>query len=106
MNRTERAARNEALFRETNERIADVAAALANETMTALCECSSPTCAETLEITPSAYEAVRAYGERFALLDGHDEPAIERVVERGPAYVVVEKLGEGAAIARDLDPRA
>jgi hypothetical protein len=106
MRRAERAARNEALFRETNERIAHVAATLESETMTALCECSSPTCAETLEIRASAYEAVRSHGDRFALLEGHDDPSIERVVERGPGYVVVEKLGEGAEIARGLDPRA
>ncbi len=59
-----------------------------------------------VEIRASAYETVRSHGDRFALLEGHDDPSVERVVERGLGYVVVEKLGEGAEIARGLDPRA
>lgn len=106
MTPAERAARNEALFRETNERIAEVTDSLASETMNALCECSAPSCVATFELTKERYEAIRAHGDRFALVPGHDEPAVERVVEEHAGYVVVEKLGEGAAVARGLDPRA
>jgi hypothetical protein len=31
---------------------------------------------------------------RFVLTPGHEDEAIERVIERQPAYVVVEKVGE------------
>ena len=52
-----------------------------------------------------AYEAVRASPRRFLVLEGHETPEVERVVERHPAYVVVEKLDEAARVAEETDPR-
>ena len=104
--RAERAAKNEALFREVNERVVEVAEQFETELFHAFCECSDAACTRRLQITPPEYAAVRAQGDRFALIAGHDDPSIERVVERTERFVVVEKLGEGADIARELDPRA
>jgi len=42
---------------------------------------------------------VRSHARRFAVLEGHDEPAIETIVEIFPSYVVVEKRGEAGRIA-------
>ena len=101
-----RAARNEALFREVNERAKQVVDAFETRTMSAFCECSRSTCTETVAVPVEAYEAVRSRGERFLLVEGHDDPSIERVVERHERFIVVEKIGEGAVVARELDPRS
>ncbi len=102
----QRAAKNEALFREVNERIAEVTAGQDEEVADALCECSDASCAEMIQISLAEYQALRARGERLALIAGHEDPAVERVVERNDRFIVVEKTGEGAEIARELDPRA
>jgi hypothetical protein len=104
--RAERAAKNEALFREVNERVKEVAEGFGSDTVGAVCECSSPTCGATIQVTFSEYEAVRAHGDRFALLEGHEDLSIERVIDGNERFILVEKIGEGAAVARDLDPRA
>jgi hypothetical protein len=99
-----RVARNEALFRQVNERINDVAQDA--ETLILLCECGDLECRETLEMTPADYEAVRAEGEFFFIIPEHEDPAVERVIERRARLLVVEKLGEGGDVARELDPRS
>jgi hypothetical protein len=103
-----RLARNEALYREVNERVAEVAERF-QEVETPLgfsCECDSADCAELIEMTLAEYEAIRAEPTRFAVIPGHGRPEIERVVERHADYLVVEKREEDAAeVARETDPR-
>ena len=106
MTREERAAANEALFREVNERIKDIAVSLESRRTAALCECSDAACTATIDIDVDEYEAVRRHGARFAVIAGHDDPSIERVVDRTDRFIVVEKTGEGADIARERDPRS
>jgi hypothetical protein len=38
------------------------------------------------------YEHVRSDNDRFALVPGHEDEEIERVVERSERYIVVDKL--------------
>ena len=98
-------AQNQTLFREVNERIAEIAGSLSNERVDAVCECGDTSCAEILPITIASYNAVRAHGDRFVLVPGHEDRAIERVLERSEQWVVVEKIGEAGDVARELDPR-
>ena len=70
-----------------------------------LCECSNNTCLDRITMTIREYEDVRSKGERFALVAGHDDAAIERVVERRDRFDVVEKVGVSRDVARRLDPR-
>jgi hypothetical protein len=42
----------------------------------------------------------------FPIKVGHELPEIERVVETGDGYVVVEKKGVAAEEATKLDPRS
>jgi hypothetical protein len=99
-----RVARNEALFREVNERIKDVAQDA--EMLILLCECGDLECRDVLEMTPSEYEGIRAEGELFLLIPGHEDLTLERVIEPRDRFLVVEKLGEAGDTARDLDPRS
>ncbi|MBA2360127.1 MAG: hypothetical protein H0V79_04160 [Actinobacteria bacterium] len=103
--RAERAARNESLFREVNERITETSLG-STESSRAVCECQITDCLETLEVTLEEYEVVRKEGDRFILVEGHDDPEIERVVDRTDRFIVVEKIGEAGQVARDLDPRS
>lgn len=105
-NSAEKNARNQAAFREVNERIAELTAEWRQTDMSLfICECGDPGCAESLEITPAEYESVRADGASFVVLEGHQSPEVERVVDGNGRFLVVEKVGQAAAIARDFDPR-
>jgi hypothetical protein len=95
MNFADRAARNEEIFRGVNDRIEEGAAQHGVETALPFhCECGRASCVDTIEIPPPVYERVIRERYRFVLSPGHQDAAIERVVERQPDYVVVEKVGE------------
>ena len=102
--RARRLAKNEAFFRETNELLERDAVGLGG-TFDCICECSVWGCVERLDVTRAEYERVRSHGDRFVVAPGHDDPTIETVVERHPAYLVVEKHGLAGAVARSTDPR-
>jgi hypothetical protein len=95
MNFAERAARNEEIFRGVNERIEQAAEQHAVQTPLPFhCECGRASCVEKIEIRPPKYERVMRERYRFVLIPGHEDTAIERVVERHPNFVVAEKVGE------------
>jgi hypothetical protein len=97
----QRAARNEALFREVNKNIAVLEEQHGSAPLEPvyLCECANAGCAEQLAVEPDAYRRVRENPRRFFLVPGHEDPQIERVVERHPGYLVVEKTGIAGAVA-------
>jgi hypothetical protein len=103
----ERYVRNEWLFREVNERIAEVNEDFeVNGQLEFLCECGREQCLETVRLTRSKYEAVRAEGDRFVVKPGHEDRTLERVIERRESFVVVEKIGEAGDESEDHDPRS
>jgi hypothetical protein len=102
----ERIARNEALFREVNERIRDVAGRFGADEYEFVCECANPDCVARIPVELVEYERIRADGRRFLVVRSHEVPAVERVVAEGDRFVVVEKIDEAAEIADDLDPRS
>ena len=104
--REERIGRNEALFREVNERIERVTETLQVETLTILCECGDPSCFEQIEVSLPDYERVRADPTSFFIRAGHEDFDVEDVVEEHEDYHVVRKKdGSAAAQAHKLDPR-
>jgi hypothetical protein len=94
--REARSAANEALLREVNDRIEEVGEHLsvlpADDTLDFRCECGQPECDSFVSLTVSEYEHVRSDNDRFAVAPGHEDPQIERVVERAERYVIVDKL--------------
>ena len=107
VDRVERAATSESLFRDVNEQIERLGdLALHGNRFAAVCECSDPGCFQSVEVSRREYEAVRAHADRFVVAVGHELLEIERVVDRDERFVVVEKVGAAAAIVRELDPRA
>jgi hypothetical protein len=108
--RAKRVAQNETLFREVNERVEEVASGFADDEedrpIGFVCECGRGDCTESIEATRAQYEAVRSNPLRFLLVPGHEDNSVERVVERSERFVVVMKLGEGARLAAEQDPRS
>jgi hypothetical protein len=101
-----RLARNEALFRETNEAIErgqwrDDPGKLVRFR----CECSRLDCNEAVGVTLARYEEVRQSPRRFMLAVGHEIPEIETVVSREDDYVIVEKRSAAGETAEATDPR-
>ena len=105
--RRERAAHNQSLFREVNERIETLSQRFASELQPSyyVCECLNTSCTEMLELTFGEYERLREQGRRFFVLPGHEDLEVEDVVEATDRYVVVEKTGVGAEIADSMNPR-
>jgi hypothetical protein len=106
--RIERAARNQAMFREVNERLQELASNYQATTGTAVfsCECADLSCIEQIDMTLDQYEDVRRGPNQFLVLAAHVVPDVENVVREHDGFVVVAKIGEGAAIAANADPRS
>ena len=104
----ERVGRNDAIFREANERIRDSAEAEAmTEEIPFLCECAEESCTEIVPLSQEQYEDVRRDSTHFLNAPGHEVAAGPhcKVIERNHTYIVVRKLGAAAEIAENLDPR-
>ena len=114
--RLERKARNEALMREVNERIAEVDKAAEKADLSPeqsffefLCECGGDGdgpggCEEHVQMTIQEYEDVRSQDDRFAVHPGHEKEALEWVAMRNERFVVVDKRPEAEPFVAD-DPR-
>ena len=102
----ERAARNEALFREVNEQVRSLSASQpsAPEALLIICECSDDTCTERVSLPVTVYESVRADPRRFVVVPGHDND-FEHVIDRSDGYAIVEKKGHAGRVAEETDPR-
>jgi hypothetical protein len=101
-----RAAQNETLFRSVNEQIEKLGRESTERYVHFVCECSSVSCTEQIQLTIGEYEAVRAEGRWFAILPGHLTEEIEHVVRTTDRYLVVEKdTPDAARIADFSDPR-
>ena len=106
----QRAARNQSLFREVNERVKDVNDGfhVFTDLNDWVCECANESCVERIELSAQEYEHIRKHGARFFVAPSseHVWPEVERIVERHPNYWIVEKIEHGAEMATDLDPRS
>ena len=112
VDRAAQIAKNEALFRDVNERVAEL-----NERFGAsysepddhwdfLCECGNEGCLERIKLTRAEYEAVRSRPTRFAIVPGHEFEDVERVVERNERFAVAEKREGVQELALGTDPRS
>jgi hypothetical protein len=103
--RDEREARNQALFREVNERVAELNQIFDQLAPDGTCHVSAPTSTvDQLPMTMGEYEELRKVPTRFAVLPSEEHVTIEleRVVEKTDRYWVVEKLGEAGEVAAEL----
>ena len=103
-----RAARNEVLLRDYNERIEAHHKWVDPPFAEWVCECADENCSEPVRLSIEEYEAVRAEPTHFLVVpsDEHVSPPVERVVRREERYWIVEKVGVAAEISDELDPRS
>jgi hypothetical protein len=109
MSREERIGMNEAVFRDVNERIQDVATAfdLTSEPLDLICECGDASCVARISLTRDDYEQLRSDPQLFAVAPGHVAPDVEEVVANRSGYDVVRKnKGVPREIAEKTDPRS
>jgi hypothetical protein len=94
--RDARLATNEAVLRKVNERIHDVGERFQvlpdGELLDFQCECGRPACESSVSMTAPEYEHVRSDNDRFAVVPGHENEKLERVMERTERYLIVDKL--------------
>ena len=102
--REERLARNEAFFRELNERLEAITPDSASG-LVVVCECADEDCAERLTLQEGEYEEVRAHDTHFVVAVGHVDATIEDVVRRNDRFEIVAKRGVAAEVAEALDVR-
>jgi hypothetical protein len=69
------------------------------------CECGRSDCNAFVRMRVGEYERMRGHARWFVLCDGHQTPAIERIVERADQYLLVEKTGAAGEDAERSDPR-
>ncbi len=101
-----RLSQNEVLYRKVNEAIErGLWPGEGQEPVRFRCECARMNCNAGVEMTVGEYEAVREHARRFLLCEGHELTGLDVVVERHPAYLVVEKRGAGGTEAEESDPR-
>jgi hypothetical protein len=106
--RGERIGRNEALFRQVNERLKEIGESfsLVTESVDFVCECGSASCAAPIRMTVEEYERIRSEPELFFVVPGHEDEDMESVVESHDRYDVVRKgAGPPARLARETNPR-
>jgi hypothetical protein len=102
-----RVAANESVFREVNDAIErGLWPGEENSLVAFRCECASLECNQLVELTPKAYEHVRAHPRRFLVLRGHELNEVETVEEAHEDYVVVQKRDAAGELAEAVDPRS
>ena len=104
----EKEARSQALFREVNERIEEIAESFGRDGQDSfICECGNQQCSQLIALTRTEYERIRGHGNRFAVALDHENPETETIVEQNERFAVVESYaGEASQIARETDPRS
>lgn len=100
----QRLARNQALFREVNERLLELSDGFQDGSIEFVCECSQKDCTSTVTMTKEDYESVRARSTFFVVLSGHELLEVEKVIDRRNGWMIVQKTTEGDYVV-ETDPR-
>jgi hypothetical protein len=98
-----RLVRSQILFREVNERLRETVGSFEGP-LEFLCECSAEDCIDTVPLRLTEYERIRAHPNLFLVVPGHELLEIDRVVDQGDGYVLVEKIVAADEVIR-ADPR-
>jgi len=100
-----RIAKNESMFRATNEAIELEAESMgvgANP-VPFVCECPDPSCIEIVELTLVEYEEIRTGPSRFFVVPGHQALAVQAnaavVLEERDGVCIADKIGIAGEVA-------
>lgn len=100
----ERLARNQALFREVNERLAELSDGFLDGPQPFVCECSHEDCTITVTLNHDEYESVRAHSTFFVVATGHEILEVEKVIDHRNGWTIVQKV-TASDYAVETDPR-
>ena len=92
--RLERATKNEQTFQSYNARRADIEESGGtpdDEAVPFVCECDQPKCWTAIEIPLGEYERAVEAPDRFVVVPGHEDPAVEVVVKIRKNFLIVSK---------------
>jgi hypothetical protein len=92
--RLARAEKNEQAHKEHNERRAELeheAHVSQDDRVPFVCECDHPSCAHAIVMRLDEYEQAVKPPDQFVVRPGHEDPAVERIIERHDGYIVVSK---------------
>jgi hypothetical protein len=92
--RLSRAEKNERAFQAHNERRAafeEAGGVAPDEPVPFVCECDDPACSRAVELPLAEYVQVVKPVDRFIVYPGHEDLAVEVVVEERESYIVVSK---------------
>src|SRR5664279_4167012 len=102
--RNRRLAQNEALFREVNERVRDIATKLGDDGgYEYFCECANKDCTYRISLRLADYEKIRSDARQFVVRPDHFTPEVETLVLKTDAFWVVRKTGDVGAYVEQLD---
>jgi hypothetical protein len=77
------------------------------EPLQMICECDQLDCMTRITVEVDVYEQVRSHPEQFLVSDGHEDPAVDEVIEVKSGYTIVRKKeGDPRAVAVETDPRS
>ena len=92
--RRDRAAKNEQSFQSYNARraaIEESGGTPDDEPVPFVCECNQPKCWRAIEVPLGEYERAVEAPDRFLVVPGHEDPAVEVVVETRDNFLIVSK---------------
>jgi hypothetical protein len=77
------------VFREVNQRIAEITATQEEMSSEFLCECGRATCVTVIDLGLSEYKAIREDDSHFITARGHWVEGVDRVVEERDGFEIV-----------------
>lgn len=100
-------ARNEELKAKLNTQLHELNEAFSSFTEIGewICECDRGDCLQTMSLTLAEYDQLRTHPRQFAVVPDHVDAAIEEVVARREAHVIVRKFGPAGQHAERTHPR-
>jgi hypothetical protein len=81
------------VFREVNQRIAEITATHAETSSEFLCECGRPTCVTVIELALSDYLDIREDASFFITSTGHRVDGVDRLGEAREGFEIVTQAG-------------
>lgn len=85
-------AKTQLLFREVNERIAEITAGHGEAASEFLCECGRPDCTTVVGLSLTDYQALRSGGDLFVSATGHCVEGVVRLVESRDGFDVLVQV--------------
>jgi hypothetical protein len=98
---------NEVIFQQANQGVADFVTEDTHDPDVVIkfyCECSNIDCRERISLTAKDYHKLHKTERQFIALNGHEIPAIEKIVANHGSFNQIEKEGEIPSVV-DIQPR-